>query len=75
MLHTSKLTEKYQATVPTTVRKALKLAAGDLVGFEVFGTQVRLSRVRPIDLAFTQALEATLEEWSSKKDDQAFKDL
>jgi antitoxin PrlF len=75
MTHTSKLTEKYQATVPTTVRKALKLAAGDLVGFEVFGTEVRLSRVKSTDLAFTQALGATLEEWSSKKDDEAFKNL
>jgi antitoxin PrlF len=75
MLQASKLTSKYQATVPTSVRNALKLSAGDLVGFEIVGTEVRLSRITPLDVAFTQALEGTLQEWSSDKDDLAFKDL
>ena len=37
MLHTSRLTSKFQATVPTPVRKALQLKAGDVVGFEMTG--------------------------------------
>lgn len=61
--------------MPTSVRNALKLNAGDLVGFEIVGTEVRLSRITPLDVAFTQALEGTLQEWSSDKDDLAFKDL
>lgn len=75
MLQTSKLTAKYQATVPTSIRKVLKLNAGDLIGFEIVGNEVRISRASPLDLAFSQALEGTLEEWSSEKDDLAFKDL
>lgn len=75
MLHTSKLTSKFQATVPTPVRKALQLKAGDVVGFEIEGNEVKLRRATPLDLAFAQALEGTLDEWSSKKDDEAFKDL
>lgn len=75
MLHTSKLTSKFQATVPTPVRKALQLSAGDLIGFEVEGDQVRLRRATPLDLAFAQALEGTLTEWSSPQDDEAFKGL
>ena len=75
MLHTSKLTSKFQATVPTPVRKALQLKAGDLIGFEVEGDEVRLRRATPLDLAFAQALEGTLSEWSSKQDDEAFRDL
>ena len=75
MLQTSRLTTKYQATVPTSVRKLLQLKAGDLVGFEIEGNEVRLRRATPLDVAFTQALEETLAEWSSKQDDQAFKDL
>ena len=42
MLQTSRLTTKYQATVPTSVRKLLQLKAGDLVGFEIEGNEVRL---------------------------------
>ena len=75
MLQTSRLTTKYQATVPTSVRKLLQLKAGDLVGFEIQGNEVRLRRATPLDVAFTQALEGTLAEWSSEQDDQAFKDL
>ena len=75
MLHTSKLTSKFQATVPTPVRKALQLKAGDLIGFEVEGDEVRLRRATPLDLAFAQALEGTLSEWSSNQDDEAFRDL
>jgi antitoxin PrlF len=75
MRQTSKLTSKFQATVPLPVRKALHLKAGDLVGFEIEGNEVRLRRATPLDLAFTQALEGTLSVWSSKEDDKAFKGL
>ena len=75
MLQTSKLTSKFQTTVPTSVRKVLQLKAGDMVGFEIVGNEVKLRRATPLDMAFTQALEGTLPEWSSKADEQAFKDL
>ena len=75
MMHTSRLTSKFQATVPTPVRKALKLRAGDLIGFEVAGDDVRLRRATPLDVAFAQALEGTMTEWASRQDDEAFKDL
>ncbi len=75
MLQTSKLTTKYQATVPTSVRKVLQLKAGDMLGFEINAGEVTLRRATPIDLAFIQALAGTLPEWASKEDDLAFKDL
>ena len=75
MLQTSKLTRKFQITVPTPVRRALHLKAGDLVGFEIKGDEVRLLRARALDVAFAQALEGTMTEWISAADDAAFKDL
>ena len=75
MLQTSKLTRKFQITVPTPVRRALHLKAGDLVGFEIKGDEVRLLRARALDVAFAQALEGTMTEWSSAAEDAAFKDL
>ncbi len=75
MIHSSKLTSKYQTTIPTSVRKVLRLSAGDMVGFEIVGDEVKLRRSSPLDIAFTQALEGTLKEWSSELDEQAFKDL
>jgi antitoxin PrlF len=75
MLQTTKLTTKFQTTVPTSVRKVLQLKAGDMVGFEIDGQEVRLRRATPLDMAFTQALEGTLSEWSSAADDKAFQNL
>ena len=75
MLHTAKLTSKFQTTVPASVRKVLNLRSGDLVGFEVIGTEIRLRRATPFDAAFAQALTSTLDEWGSTADEQAFKDL
>ena len=75
MLQTAKLTSKFQTTVPSEVRKLLHLKAGDMVGFELSGDVVTLRRATPLDIAFNQALEATLPEWASEQDDQAFKNL
>ena len=75
MLQTVKLTSKYQTTVPLPVRQALHLSVGDLIEFEIKNNVVTLRRATPIDLAFTQALEGSVQEWSSAADDQAFKDL
>ena len=75
MLQTAKLTSKFQTTVPLAVRKLLNLKAGDLVGFEVIGDEIKLRRATPLDVAFAQALSGTLTEWSSAADDLAFADL
>ena len=75
MLQTSKLTSKFQTTVPLAVRKVLNLKVGDLVGFEVIGDEIKLRRATPLDVAFAQALSGTLTEWSSAADDLAFADL
>ena len=53
----------------------LHLKAGDRVGFENAGDEVRLRRAKVLNMIFTQALEGTLTEWSSKADDRAVKDL
>ena len=75
MLQTSKLTSKFQTTVPLAVRKVLHLRAGDPVGFEVIGDEIKLRRATPLDVAFAQALAGTLTKWSSAADDVAFADL
>lgn len=72
---TSKLTSKYQATIPEPVRKVLHLNAGDAIAFDIENNQIRIRKARPLDLAFTQALEGTLTEWESTADEEAYRDL
>lgn len=71
----SRLSSKGQTTIPRAIREVLRLKAGDLVAYEVHDGVVTLRRAEPFDAAFHAALSATLEEWASPEDDEAFRDL
>jgi AbrB family looped-hinge helix DNA binding protein len=71
----SRLTSKGQATIPAKVRKALRLAAGDRVAFEVKNGKVTLHKADVLDRAFLKLSEAAFEEWNSPEDEAAFRDL
>ena len=71
----SRLTRKYQATIPADVRRALHLKQGDVVQFEIDGDRVTLRRQRASDRAYLKGLESTLPEWSSPYDEEAYGDL
>lgn len=72
---TSKLTQKYQTTIPSPVRKLLHLQAGDAVAFDIEDNVVHLRKARPIDMAFAKSLEDTLSEWDSSADEEAYHEL
>lgn len=72
---TSKLTRKYQATIPEPVRTLLNLEAGDTIAFDLDQDLVRVRKARPVDLIFAGALEGTLPEWNSDADEAAYRDL
>jgi antitoxin PrlF len=77
VLAKSRVTKKYQATIPAPVRKRLGLKAGDSILFEESkptGT-ITLRRANPIDLEYLEALQGTLSEWNSENDDRAYRDL
>lgn len=72
---TSKLTKKYQATIPEPVRSKLGLAAGDLIAFNIDHEVITVRKASPVDLLFAQSLEGTLTEWNSQADEDAYKSL
>jgi len=71
----SKLTKKYQATIPEPVRNILCVAAGDTIAFDVIGQEVRVRKAKSVGLAFAHALEGTFTEWTSKADEEAYRNL
>lgn len=71
----SRLTKKYQATIPAPVREALHLRQGDSIAFDIESDRVTLRRAEPLDREFAKALESTLGEWLSPEDDEAYRDL
>ncbi len=75
MVSVSRLTSKFQATIPLPVRNALGVVQGDAIAFEIENGLVRLTRANPRDIAFAQAVEGTLCEWDSAADDEAYRGL
>lgn len=74
-MHTSRLTQKFQATIPSEIRRILSLRQGDLVAFDVENGRVTLRKALPIDLEYARAVEKTLAEWNSEADEEAYRDL
>lgn len=73
----SRLTQKYQATIPRQVREELHLTHGDSIVFEKIesGDIVVKKALPQIDMAYYAALEQTLSEWNSPEDDEDFAHL
>ena len=72
----SKLTSKYQATIPEKIRSILGISAGDSVAFEIDSNkQVVIRKLNPVDIEFARALEGTMSEWLSENDEEAYRDL
>ena len=72
----SKLSSKGQVTIPKEIRESLGLEPGDFVTYEIVEDDAAIiRRVEPYDAAFHLAVSETLEEWGSKEDDEAFRDL
>ncbi len=75
-LISSKLTTKYQATIPEKIRSILGIRAGDSVAFEIDSNkQVVIRKLNPVDIEFAKALEGTMSEWLSEHDEKAYCDL
>ena len=72
---TSKLTTKYQATIPEPVRKLLHLGSGDVIAFDIEEDGIHVRKARPVDLLFAKAIEGTMNEWESAADEEAYRDL
>ena len=68
----SKLTSKYQATIPASVRTVLELEASDEIIFDIADGKVILSKKPNIEPEPADEGDANLGEWSSAEDDELF---
>lgn len=71
----SKVTVKYQTTIPQEIREFLGVRQGDAVEYRIEAGEVKLKRVTAPDSEYLKAVEKTLTEWDTKADDEAFRDL
>lgn len=72
----AKLTSRYQATVPTKIRRALRLKQKDQIAYEILDDNtVIIRKATPIDVEYLKAVQKTLTEWESEEDEQAYGNL
>lgn len=72
----SKITTKGQTTIPREIRDVLHAGPGDLVSWDVTEEgKVEVHRVMPMDIEYLRAVQATLCEWDTPEDDEAYKNL
>ncbi len=72
----SKLTSKFQATIPKEIRATLGLKKGDHIIFEITrDNHVEIRKATATDVMYLKSVESTLNEWDSKNDTQDFRDL
>ena len=57
------------------VSEALGLRQGDQLSWEMEDGSVRVRAIAPLDLEYLQSLDASLQEWSSPADEEAFAGL
>lgn len=75
-MKSSKITSKYQATIPKDIREQLKLQAGDSITFQVLDDGlVVLRKTKPLDKEYLKALNNLLNEWKSAYDEEDFEHL
>lgn len=72
----SKLTSKFQATIPKEIRDRLKLKKGDTLIFQIVDKNiVVLKKSKPFDKEYLRALSKTLSEWDSEIDEMNYEHL
>ncbi len=76
----SRITSKYQATVPADVRAALGVGAGDRIAWEIDDDGARVRRVEEPagDPRWAGAIlidSVTFGEWLSDEDEEAWRDF
>jgi bifunctional DNA-binding transcriptional regulator/antitoxin component of YhaV-PrlF toxin-antitoxin module len=69
------MSSKRRVTIPDLIRERLGAQPADMISYEMEANEMQIKRVEPLDDAFHSALSMTLEEWTTKEDEKAFRNL
>ncbi len=71
----AKLTSKGRITIPKAIRTRCDIHEGDVLAVTVDGNRMVMTKVESLEQATLQSLDATLGEWLSPADEEAYADL
>lgn len=61
-------------TTPNSNEKQISIKQGNCVSFEIRGEEIVLKKALPLDWEYLNAISATMSEWSSDADEEAWHD-
>ncbi len=71
----AKVTSKGQTTIPKAIRTQCGIHVGDILAVTTDGNRIIMTKLESLEQAYLQSLEATLGEWLSPADEEAYADL
>jgi len=72
---TSRISAKGQLTIPSEVRRRLRLRPGDTIAYAVSGETATIRKIDPLDAGFLRLANDSFADWSAPEADEAFRDL
>lgn len=72
---TSRVSTKGQTVLPIPIRESLGVDAGSILSWELKGDHVVMRKVSDLDVEYHRSLNASLTEWNSPEDNEAYADL
>ena len=67
--NSSSISIKGQTTIPSKVRDYLNISQGDTISYIMENNEVKIQKVKDIDLEWATGVESTLSEWKGTEDD------
>ena len=74
-MEVARITARGQTTIPKRIREGAGLVEGDVVSFEIEGDHLIVRKVAGGRDDYLQGLSATVSEWASPEDEDAWRDL
>ena len=74
-MQVSRIGPRGRTTIPKPIREAAGLHEGDTIAFEIEGNRVLVHKVVPGRHEYLHGLGATMAEWLSPEDEEAWRDL
>ena len=71
----ARITARGQTTIPKRIRDEMGLRDSDVISFEVEDDHLIVRKVTRTQDDYLQGLSATLSEWASPEDEDAWRDL
>ena len=74
-MQVARIGSRGRTTIPKPIREAAGLHQGDSIAFEIEGDRLLVHKVMPCRHEYLHGVDATMAEWLSPEDEEAWRNL